>query len=108
MFGDDLTRHHHVGWRTEAQRATGTIDLGGAVPVGVVALAEEISRGQVVSRYMVEGFDGTAWHPLSHGMTIGYRKLDRFPTKTVRQVRVTVDAAFAAPDHLRVALYTGS
>ena len=63
-------------------------DLGRAVPVSIVSLREDITRGQAVARYEVMGSDGGPWKTLSRGTTIGYRKLDRFEPTTVRQVRI--------------------
>ena len=63
-------------------------DLGRLVPVSIVSLREDITRGQSVARYEVMESDGGPWRSLSQGTTIGYRKLDRFPPTTVRRVRL--------------------
>ncbi len=45
------------------------------------------------------------WRELTRGTTVGYRKLDRFEPAAVRQVRVVVEDAIAAPRPLRIGLY---
>jgi alpha-L-fucosidase len=61
------------------------------VTVAIADLREDITRGQSVARYAVEGFDGSQWHVLSRGTTIGHRKLDRFPPTVVTEARVRVE-----------------
>ena len=58
------------------------------IPVGIVSLREDITRGQAVARYEVQGSDGGPWKTLSMGTTIGYRKLDRIAPTTVLRTRV--------------------
>jgi alpha-L-fucosidase len=68
-------------------------DLSGTsspMSVSIADLSEDITKGQVVSRYIVEGLTDAGWTQLSTGTTIGYRKLDRFAPVTVRGVRVRV------------------
>ncbi len=59
--------------------------------VAIADLREDITRGQSVARYAVEGFDGSQWRVLSRGTTIGHRKLDRFPPTVVTEARVRVE-----------------
>jgi alpha-L-fucosidase len=108
LFANDIARARHVAWQFSSGRATAEIALDGPTSVGIVALSEEISRGQVVSQYVVEGFDGSNWQALSRGTTIGYRKLDRFSPRAVQRVRLTVDGGVARPADLRVQLFSGS
>src|ERR1041384_6682344 len=65
-----------------------SLDRGGTV--SVVDLREDIATGQSVARYVVEGEVGGAWHELSRGTTIGYRKLDRVQPTAVSRVRVRI------------------
>ena len=64
----------------------------GTITLSMVDLRENIERGQAVARYRVEGqlADG-GWQVLSRGETIGYRKLDRFPSITVSSLRFVVE-----------------
>jgi hypothetical protein len=58
------------------------VDLGRAVNIRILDLAEDVSRGQVVARYVVHGEINGTWRPLSSGSTIGYRKLDQVDART--------------------------
>ena len=55
---------------------------------------------------MEAGVDG-AWRELVRGMTIGYRRLDRFEPGPVRRLRVHIEDAAAPPRAIRIGLYAG-
>ena len=113
LFAADLAKGRRL--RTSGAGAGVTlfeVDLGRSVPVGIVSLREDITRGQAVSRYDVTGSDGVRefslggpWRSLSRGTTIGYRKLDRFPPAQVRQVRVIVQESLRPVRNLTLELY---
>ena len=106
LFAEDLTHRGRVVWREDA---TGTrsalIDLGIARQVGVADLGEDISRGQYVSSWRLEGLgDGDEPSPIRVGTTIGCRRLERWSSRSVRRLRLTVSGA---PRDVRVALFEG-
>ncbi len=108
LFGQDLTAGRHPEWRQVGERGGELlIDLGRTTRIGILELAEEIALGQVVSRYRVEGNDGTRWRTLSTGATIGYKKLDRIPPVAVRRLRLVVEDGVAAPRPVRLSAYAG-
>ena len=91
MFAIDLAAGAAVFWQPVGERrATVELDLRGPRTIAIAALSEDITQGQIVSRYMLEGERDGAWLPLSEGTTIGYRKLDRFDPVAVRRVRLTI------------------
>lgn len=106
LFADDLARDARPVWNPEA--GVLEVDLGRTVVTGIIDLREDITRGQVVAGYAVEGSDGGAWRTLTRGTTIGYRKLDRFEPVTVRRVRVRIEDAVEMPASLSIGLYAGS
>lgn len=110
MFKDDGAKGRHVAWRaTGMHTAVAEIDLGRSMTAGVASLAEDITYGQVVAKYTLEGADTGDWRPLSTGTTIGYRKLDRFAATPVRRVRLTVEHVVEwTPKPVRVELYAGA
>jgi alpha-L-fucosidase len=108
MFREDLAAGHRLEWRsTGARSAVGEMDLGRSVMVGIADLREEIARGQLVARYVIEGADAGGWRELARGTTIGCRKLDRFARTTLRRVRITIGHAVARPRPVRVRLFAG-
>ena len=110
MFAHDLTKGKKRVWqRTGARSATTTIDLFlGNEGISVIDLGEDISKGQLVTRYAVEGLAHDGWVTLSKGTTIGYRKLDRISPAHTSLIRVTIEDALDTPQPLRIALYPGS
>ena len=111
LFAEDFAAGRPVDWRvTGAHSAAAELDLGRTVTVGVSRLEEDITRGQCVGRYALQGApaDGADWRELARGTTVGYRKLDRFESATVRRVRVEVQDAVATPRRLRIGLYRGA
>ncbi len=53
----------------------------------VVAM-EDISQGERVREYVIEGFVGKEWKPLCRGTAIGHKKIDRFTPVEVTKVRL--------------------
>jgi alpha-L-fucosidase len=107
VFGEDVAAGRRVRWTTAGARGrTGELDLERRTSIAIVDLGEDIARGQLVSRYRVEGRDAGDWRVLSRGTTIGYRKLDRVESPTpVRHVRVVIEEALDEPRDVRVRLY---
>jgi alpha-L-fucosidase len=94
LFAIDLARGRRVRMRGVGAGVTvREVDLGRSVPVSIVSLREDLTRGQAVSRYEVTGSNGGAWKSLSQGTTIGYRKLDRLRPTAVRTVRLVVQGS---------------
>jgi alpha-L-fucosidase len=103
MFAEDLVS----GARRDGRETT--LELRRAAQVSVARLAEDVARGQRVSRYTLSGADdGGEWRVLSRGTTIGHAKLDRFEPARVRRVRLTIDDAVATPLPVTVRVYEGA
>jgi alpha-L-fucosidase len=107
LFAEDLAAGGSVAGAVRPPPSEKEVDLGRSVPVSMVRLAEDITRGQVVARYRVLGSNGGEWQPLSRGTTIGYAKLDRFAPTTVRRVRVVVDEVVAPAGPIDVKVFAG-
>ena len=88
-------------WATDdgITNATLEVDLGSEQEFNVVRLEEMITLGQRVAEYKIEAWNEEAkdWKELNHGYTIGYRKLDRFPTVKSSKVRLTILKSRACP-----------
>ena len=108
LFAEDLAIGRRPAWQRSSPRSGAmTLDLGREEPVSIADLREDITRGQIVSRYRLEGSTGAEWFPLSTGTTIGYRKLDRFSPVPVRRVRLTIEDSLEPPRPVRLSLYRG-
>jgi alpha-L-fucosidase len=109
LLGANKAHDRRVQWRQTSERtAVAEVDLRRAEIVGISDLREDISRGQTIARYSLEGAEAGPWRTLAHGTTIGFRKLDRFEPALVRRVRLTIDAAAEAPQPVRIAIYEGA
>ena len=103
LFAQDLAA---TARRSESRDGSVTLDLPNATTIGIARLGEDIARGQVVARWVLEGAAaGGAWHTLVEGTTIGYAKLDRFPATTVRCVRLRIVESAGAPGAVTVQLF---
>jgi len=87
---------------------TSDLDAGRRATVSVADLRENISKGQAVARYTLEGLVGSSWRILSRGATIGYRKLDRFDPVTVSAVQVRVEEAIGTTGPIEIGSYLDS
>lgn len=106
IFAEDLAAGAQITWRrTGARGAEAEVDLGRAVTVGAVRLAEDITRGQAVARYVIHGSDGGAWRELARGTTIGHAKLHRIGPMAVRRMRLVVEEAVADMTPVRMGLH---
>jgi alpha-L-fucosidase len=93
------------GARTTANGRVYTLALTGPRPISILDLREDITKGQVVARYVVEGGTGNTWGTLARGTTIGYKRLHRIPTVSVDRLRLTVDEALADPARIEVRVW---
>ncbi len=108
LFARDLAMGARANWtRTSTRTAELSLDLEAPAAVTVARLEEPVARGQSVARYALDGADGGDWSPLARGATIGYARLDRFPERRVRRVRLVIEDAAAAPGPVVVRLYGG-
>jgi alpha-L-fucosidase len=106
IFREDLAAGRRTAWRPTGERhAALEVDLGRTVTIGIADLREDIERGQVIARYLLEGSDGGGWQTLARGTTIGFRKLDRFAPVAVRRVRLLIEDAVDTPRPVRLGLF---
>lgn len=84
-------------WRADRVPATLEVDLGRPVTFNVAMTMEFIQEGQYVSGYQIAAFTGGQWQEVSHGTTIGHKKLDRFTPVTASRVRLRVTDSLDAP-----------
>ncbi|HKW12240.1 MAG TPA: alpha-L-fucosidase, partial [Gemmatimonadaceae bacterium] len=73
LFANDLSSLADREWRvTGARTAQLSVDLGRELPISVIRLEEDITRGQTVASYRVEGAgDDGVWREVSRGATVG-------------------------------------
>ena len=108
LLSNEGMRGQRLKWRARDRSAVGEADLDHLARVSIVELSEDIQHGQLVARYLVEGFDGSAWRTLSRGTTIGNRKLDQFAPATIKRVRLTIEEAVEKPRPVALRVFAGA
>jgi len=105
-FGAEIRRRFGQSLAETAGRGN-LIELSLPRPTWVDHLiaAEEISEGERVREYVVEGWMDGAWQQLCEGTAIGNKKIDIFAPVLVSKVRLRVLRAAAEPLFRRVALF---
>jgi len=77
-------------------------------PVATIELAEQITSGQRVARYVVEGQAATGWRELARGTTIGYKRIHRIAPATVEALRVRIEESVDVPLPITIRAYGAS
>ena len=67
--------------------------------VNTLLLQEDITLGQHVEEFVVEGFYNDSWHYITEGTTIGYKRLLRFSACMPEKLRITIRSS-RGPAHL--------
>jgi alpha-L-fucosidase len=70
--------------------ATLELKLKGSQTFNVLLLQENISTGQRIESFILEGWVSGAWQKLTEGTTVGYKRLIRFDTVETDQVRLHI------------------
>lgn len=108
LFARDLAAEGRIAFAPTGERtAVAELELPRVANVTIADLREDITRGQSVARYVLEGRRDGEWSVLSRGTTIGYRRLDRFARVAVQRVRLRVEDAVGPIAALRIGLFTG-
>ena len=70
-----------------------------------VIIMEDVSQGERVVEYVVEGLVGDQWRELSRGSSIGHKKIDRFAPMMCSKLRFRCTKSLAEPIIRRFAAY---
>ena len=79
--------------------------MAGPTVIDNAILMEQITEGERVRRYVLEGFCGDRWIKLAHGQSIGHKRIERFPPSQVTKVRLRVTESTAEPLIRKLAVY---
>lgn len=105
-FGAELRRRFGQSLAETRGRGT-TVEL--VLPkthaIDHVVTMEEITQGERVRKYVVEGMADGRWRKLASGSAIGHKKIDRIAPIEVARVRLRVTEAAADPIIRRLAVY---
>ncbi len=105
-FGDEVRRRfgHSVA---ETQGSGNTVELRLDRPTRVdhAILQEEISQGERVREYALEGLADGKWISLGTGVAIGHMRIQPFEPRTLGALRVRCTQAVATPVIRRMAVF---
>jgi alpha-L-fucosidase len=107
LFSTNQVSRARTGWSAAGSGGVLEVTLESPREVAILDAREDITRGQVVARYIIEGRSANQWTTLARGTTIGYRRLHRIPAVTVDRLRLTVEAALETPRNLDLEAWRG-
>ncbi len=92
--------------RTEGTGLTVELRLPRPARVDCVCVMEDITRGERVREYVVEGLTaGSTWQALGSGTSVGHKRIQRFGPVEVAAVRFRATRAAATPRIRQLAAY---
>ena len=105
-FAVDAARGRKLAWRSTGPHAmTGEIDLGRDATIGHLRLEEDITKGQVVSRYIVSALGVLdSWREIARGTTIGHARIDAVTPMRTRRLRILIES-IGAPIRVAIRAY---
>ncbi|PNS08713.1 alpha-L-fucosidase [Solilutibacter silvestris] len=101
LFAHDLLRDARTVHRNDSLE----FELAKPATFDVIRLQEDIAHGQHVAGYRLQAHDGSDWHTIHWGNTIGYTRLARIAPTTAQRLRLLIDFAYGSPRIARVALF---
>ena len=105
-FGAEIRRRFGKSLaETGGRGAEVTLNLPGPTPINHVVIMEDITQGERVREYVVQGQVDGRWVKLSGGTAVGHKKIDPFKTATVSAVRLKCSKSNAEPIVRKLAVY---
>jgi alpha-L-fucosidase len=109
-FGEEIKRRYSLPTVYTSGKGN-TVEAMPSAPVTIdtVVTMEDISQGERIREYVIEGMVDGAWQELAKGTAIGHKKIDKFEPVRVAKVRIRVTKSVGEPLVKRLAAYrTGS
>ena len=105
-FGDEIRRRFGTSIAETSGRGN-SVELVLAKPTVVdhAILMEQITEGQRVRQYVLEGLVGDRWTELASGQSIGHKRIERFQPTEVTKIRLRVTETSAEPIIRRLAVF---
>jgi alpha-L-fucosidase len=97
-----------ITWKKQEDNYTIELDLKKQQTFNVCNLQEDISKGQRVEKFVLEGWQNSGWVKIAEGTTIGYKRLLKFGNFTTSKVRLRILSSRLLPTISEFGLYEGS
>jgi alpha-L-fucosidase len=65
--------------------------------VGATMIMEDITRGERIREYVVEGNTPSGWRVLASGTAVGHKKIDVFGPVEVAELRLRIRSSVGTP-----------
>ena len=105
-FGAEIKRRFGNSL-AETQGSGKVIELTFDKPVTIdhIITMEDITKGERVREYVIEGLIDGNWRQIAEGTAIGHKKIDRFEAIKVSKIRLRITKAAATPLIRKLAVY---
>lgn len=100
--GKDVTG---ITWRKENSGYSLQLNLKKEQTFNVCSLQEDISKGQRVENFVLEGRQNGEWVKITEGTTIGYKRLLKFESFTTSKVRLRIVSSRMQPTISEIGFY---
>ena len=106
-FGDEIRREFGHSLAETAGRGE-LVELSLPKPTAIdrLILMEDITAGERVREYVVEGKRDGKWQPICDGTAIGHKRIQRFASVEVSAVRLRVIRSAAEPQIRKLAVFS--
>ncbi|NQV36000.1 MAG: alpha-L-fucosidase, partial [Phycisphaeraceae bacterium] len=74
-----------------------TLDFKEPVTLNHVIIMEDYSQGERIRKYVVEGWDGTAWQEVTGGTHVGRKHINFFAETMASKLRLTITESVGEP-----------
>ena len=106
-FGAEIRRRFTTSIKeTSGQGNTVELDLVKPTSINHIIAMEQITEGEHVREYVIEGMADGSWHELCKGTSIGHKKIDSFPPVEVSKIRFRCIKSAAEPIIRKLAAYS--
>ncbi len=105
-FGAEIERRYGLPI-VYSQGRGNTVEAGPSAPVTIdtVVTMEDISLGERIREYAIEGYIDGDWKILATGTAIGHKKIDKFDPVRVAKARIRVIKSVGEPQIRRISLH---
>jgi len=105
-FGAEIKRRFGTSLaETSGDGPVVELDLGRPTTINHVITMEDITQGERVRKYVLEGLADGTWQELCKGIAVGHKKIDRFDPVRVERIRFRATQAAAEPKIRKLAVY---
>jgi len=105
-FGAEIRRRFGKSLaETKGQGNVVELELGKPTTVNHLITMEDITQGERVREYVLEGLAEGKWQKLCQGTAIGHKKIDRITPVQIAKIRLRVIKSAALPQIRKLAVY---